>query len=358
KTNTPEFGAGANTFNEVFGATVNPWNTALTCGGSSGGAAVSLATGMAWLADGSDLGGSLRTPAGFCSIVGFRPSPGRVPHGPGAAPFQTLGVEGPMARDVRDVALFLDVMAGHDPRDPISCDAPAESYSKAVQRPRRPGKVAFSADLGGITPVDSKIARICGEAMRKLSSEGTTVIESRAPDLSKSRDVFEILRAELFAANKGPLLDTHRGLLKPEVVWNIERGLAVDAGQIGWAERERGLMAQRMAAFFEDHDLLACPTAIVPPFPVEMRFLESLGEHRFPTYIDWVAICYAITLTGCPAISIPCGFTADGLPVGLQLVGPPRGEAKLLQCAVMIEDLLGLSAAVPIDPRGASLTAT
>ncbi|MCB1970847.1 MAG: amidase [Geminicoccaceae bacterium] len=351
KTNTPEFGAGANTFNEVFGATLNPWNTALNCGGSSGGAAVALATGMAWLADGSDLAGSLRTPAGYNGVVGLRPSPGRVAHGPSPSPFQTLSVEGPMARDVRDVAFFLDVMAGFDPRDPLSYDPPVESFSKAVQRPRRPGKVAFSADLGGVTPVDPGIARVCGEAVRKLSAEGTVVIESRAPDLSKSRDVFEILRAELYAANKAPLLEEHGHLLKPEVAWNIRRGLDATAGEIGWAERERGLMQRRMAAFFDDHDLLICPTAIVPPLPVEVRYVEMLGEHRFPTYIDWLAICYAITLTGCPALSIPCGFTADGLPVGLQLIGPPRGEARLLQCAAMIEDLFGLADRLPIDPR-------
>ena len=311
---------------------------------------MALATGMAWLADGSDLGGSLRTPAGFCSVVGLRPSPGRVPRGPGVSPFQTLTVGGPMARDVRDLALFLDAQAGFDPRDPLTFDAPEDSFGKIVQRPRKPAKVAFSADLGGITPVDPTIAHICGEAVIRLSQEGTTVIENRCPDLSEACRVFEILRAELFVAGHAPLLETHRDALKPEVVWNIERGLELRADDIGWAERERGAMQARMAAFFEEHDLLICPTAIVPPFPVEIRYIEALGEHRFPTYVDWVTVCHAISLTGCPALTLPCGFTADGLPVGLQLVGPPRGEASLLSHAVMIEDLLGLSRRVPIDP--------
>ena len=186
-----------------------------------------------------------------------------------------------MARNVRDLALMLDAMAGPDPRDPLSCDAPLESFSRAVQRPRRPQKIAFSADLGGITPIDPAVVHVCAEAVGRLSAEGTAVIENRCPDLSQACRVFEILRAELFVAGKAPLLDSHRELLKPEVVWNIERGLELTAADIGWAERERGCMQQRMAAFFEEHDLLLCPTTIVPPFPVEVRYLAELGEHRF-----------------------------------------------------------------------------
>ncbi len=350
KSNTPEFGAGAQTFNEVFGVTRNPWNTALTCSGSSGGAAVALATGMVWLANGSDLGGSLRTPAAFCSVVGLRPSPGRVPHGPSASPFQTLSVDGPMARDVRDVALFLDAQAGFDPRDPLSFDPPPESFASAIERPPSLSRVAFSPDLGGITPVDAEVATICRQAAGRLADLGATV-EEGCPDLGSSTEVFTILRAEQFVTGRAPLLDKHRDKLKPEVAWNIEHGLTLSAERIGWAERERGLIQRRMAALFLEHDLLLCPAAIVPPFPIETRYIAELNGHRFPSYIDWVAITYAITLSGCPALSLPCGFTSKGLPVGLQIVGPPRGEAKLLGAAAILEDMLGLARKVPMDPR-------
>ncbi len=351
KSNTPEFGAGANTFNEVFGATRNPWNTDLTCGGSSGGAAVALATGMAWLADGSDLGGSLRTPAAFCSVVGLRPSIGRVPIGPSRCRFQTLAVTGPMARDVADLALMLDAMCGPDLDDPLAMELPTEAFTAAVAKAPELNRVGFSADLGGLVPVDPEVARIAGQAASRLTDLGAAVIENRSPDFGPTREAFEILRAAHFAYDKAPLLDAERERLKPEVVWNIERGLALTADEIGWAERERGLLQARIAAFFRDHDLLLCPAAIVPPFDVNLRYLESLGDHRFPTYIDWVAVTYAISLTGCPALSLPCGFTQGGLPVGLQLVAPPRAEARLLAAARALEEILGLRTAVPIDPR-------
>jgi amidase len=354
KTNTPELGAGGHTFNAVFGITRNPWGTALTCGGSSGGAAVALATGMAWLADGSDVGGSLRTPAAFCSVVGLRPSPGRVAREPAPLPFDTLGVAGPMARDVRDLALLLDAMSGHEPLDPLSFEAPPVPFVEAVERPPRLRRVTFSADLGGITPVEREVAAICRAAALRLAGLGAEV-EEAAPDLSTAVEVFTVLRAARLAAAAAPLLGAHRAALKPELVWNIEHGLALDADRIGRAERERGLLCRRMAEHLAAYDLLLTPAAIVPPFPVETRWLESLGGHRFATYIDWVAIAYAITLTGCPALSLPCGFTAAGLPVGLQMVGPPRGEAFLLAAAAALEDLLGLAGRVPIDPRPAPI---
>lgn len=353
KTNTPELGAGAQTFNEVFGVTRNPWDTARTCAGSSGGAAVALATGMAWLADGSDLGGSLRTPAAFCSVVGLRPSPGRVARGPTPLPFDTLGVVGPMARDVRDAALFLDAMAGFEPRDPLSLEPPAVPFADMVERPPRLRRVAFSPDLGGLTPVDPEVAAICRAAAERLAELGAEV-EEAAPDLAAAVEVFTVLRAARFAAAAAPLLESHRAALKPELVWNIEHGLALDADRIGGAERERGVLYQRMADFLARYDLLVTPAAIVAPFPVEQRWLETLGGHRFPSYIDWVGITYAITLTACPALALPAGFTAAGLPVGLQLVGPPRGEALLLAAAAALEDRLGIAARVPIDPRPAA----
>jgi amidase len=349
KSNTPEFGAGAQTFNEVFGITRNPWDTRLTCGGSSGGSAVAVATGEAWLADGSDTGGSLRTPASFCGVIGFRTSPWRVPHGPGNAPFQTLAVAGPMARDVRDAALMLDAMAGFDPRDPLTYDPPAVPYAQSVEEARPLRRVAFTADLGGVTPVDPKVAAICRAAADRLAAQGCEV-EEASPDLARAVEVFTVLRAASFVTSRAPLLERHRDKLKPEIVWNIERGLKDNLASLGWAERERAQMTRRMAEFMAGYDALLCPAAIVPPIPVEMRWLEELNGHRFPSYIDWVAITYAITLTGHPALALPCGFTDEGLPVGLQVVGPARGEAQVLNAAVQIEDLLAIPGRLPIDP--------
>jgi amidase len=356
KSNTPEFGAGANTFNEVFGKTLNPWNTALTCGGSSGGAAVALATGEVWLASGSDLGGSLRTPAAFCSVVGLRPTPGRVAHGPKPMAFDTMSVDGPMARDVRDCALMLDAMAGTDPADPLSLEDPARSFQAAVAAAKPPKRVAFSADLGGVNPVDTEVRAICEKAARRFADLGTAVVGA-APDFSGHYEAFHTMRAYGFAANRKPLLDAHRDKLKPEVIWNIEKGLKLTALEIGRAEHLRGALVQRMAKFFETYDVLLCPAAIVPPFDVNMRYLDSLNGFVFDNYIDWVGITFAITVTSCPAISIPCGFTADGRPVGLQIVAAPRREAQLLAAAALLEDALGLTTRLPIDPKPARLPA-
>jgi amidase len=350
KSNTPEFGAGANTFNEVFGYTRNPWDTRLTCGGSSGGAAVALATGTAWLADGSDLGGSLRTPAAFTGVVGLRPSPGRVPGDGPASRFQTLGVRGPMARDVRDCALMLDAMAGFDRDDPLSFDAPAVPFRIAVERPVELRRVAFSRDLGGITPVDPEVAAVCERAARAFEGVGVEVVEA-SPNLTAAVETFTVLRAELYAANMAPLLERHRDQLKPEVVWNVEKGLALDADAIGRAERDRSAMFDALVRFFGQVDLFLCPAAVCRPFPVEQRYVEELGGHRFATYIDWVTCTFALTLTGAPALSLPAGRTADGLPVGLQLVAPPRAEAALLAAAARLEDQIGRLFAGVLDPR-------
>ncbi len=352
KSNTPEFGAGANTFNEVFGATLNPWNTAKTCGGSSGGSAVALASGQVWLATGSDLGGSLRTPASFCSVVGFRPGPGRVARGPVADPFDTLSVEGPMARKVGDVALMLDAMTGPSVEDPLALPAPAEPFVKAVDAPVPPARVGFSRDLGFL-PVEAEVADICEAAAGRFAELGAAVEEAR-PDFSDAMDIFQVLRAAKFAFAREPLLRNHRESLKPEMVWNIEKGLALTPGEIFRAVSARARLVQRVAAFFGPYDLLLSPAASVPPFDVGHRYVEEIGGHRFDNYIDWIAITYTITLTSCPALVIPCGFTAQGLPVGLQMVGRPRGEAALLSAAALAEDVYALGAEVPIDPRSPS----
>jgi len=359
KSNTPEFGAGGNTFNEVFGATVNPWDTSKSCAGSSGGSAVALATGQAWMASGSDLGGSLRNPASFCSIVGFRPSPGRVAHGaggPGSYPLDLLGipgqplsVAGPMARNVPDVALMLDAMVGDHPADPISLPRARESYVEAVAARKLPRKVAFSRDLG-VTPVHPEVAAICETAAKRFEDMGC-IVEEAHPDFTDIQDIFQTWRAMSFYVGKKLLLDNHRDLLKPEVIWNIERATELTVDDFARVEIARGRYLARAVAFFEEYDLLVCPATIVPPYPVEQRFVEKVGDHTFSNYVEWLSISYAITLTGHPAMSVPAGFTQDGLPVGLQIVGGPRGEADLLSAANLYEEVTGFAGLVPIDPR-------
>ena len=347
--NTPEFGAGAHTFNEVFGATLNPWNRKLSASGSSGGAAVALATGMAWVAHGSDLGGSLRNPASFCGVVGMRPSPGRVAASVFAKIDSTLGVEGPMARNVEDLALLFDAMVGEEPADPLSLPSNGTSYLAAARSGWKPKRIAVSRDLG-LPPVDREVAELVLAAAAKLEKHGI-IVEEAHPDLKETRECAQVLRA-LAYSNMRPLLDQHRDLLKPEVVWNIEKGLSLTGAEIARAEAPRGEMFRRMRAFFETYDLLLCPTTIVPPFPVEQRYVAECDGVKFESYVDWLMIVHAITLSCSPAISIPCGFTRTNLPVGLQIVAPGRGEAKLLAGARFIEQALGLGTITPIDPRG------
>jgi len=349
KSNTPEFGAGANTFNAVFGETLNPWNPRLTVGGSSGGSAAALAAGQVWLATGSDLGGSLRTPASFCSVVGLRPSPGRVPHGPEGRPFDTLSVDGPMGRTVGDVALMLDAMVARHPEDPISLELPQEPFQIAAAERRAPRRVAFSADLG-IGPVDAEVRDLCAAAARRFGEAGAAV-EEACPDFSGAVECFGVLRAVGFVAGHREHYEAHRDKLKPDVIWNIERGMALTADDVARAELARGALYHRVVDFFRSYDLLLCPAACVPPFDVKTRWLKELNGVAFDNYVEWIRMTYAITLTSCPALSLPCGFTRDGRPVGLQMVGRPRGEAELLGFAAALEEILDIAKLIPIDPR-------
>jgi amidase len=349
KSNTPEFGAGAHTFNEVFGATLNPWNTSKSASGSSGGAAVSLATGMAWLAHGTDMGGSCRNPASFCGVVGMRPSIGRVAYTPHFKIDRTLTVHGPLARNVEDLALFLDAMIGEHPGDPKSLPALPTSFLSAARSNKKPKRVAYSPDLG-ITPVDPEVAAVTRKAAHRFAEAGV-IVEEAHPDLREAHECFHVLRALDFAISKAELLRNHRNLLKPEVIWNIEQGLKLTVEQIERAEAQRIAMAARALTFFETYDLLLCPATIVPPFPVENRYVAECAGKKFDNYVEWLGIVYAITLACCPALSLPCGFTASGLPVGLQIVGPSRGEAQLLAGAKVLEDILGVRDSTPIDPR-------
>ncbi len=350
KSNTPEFGAGANTFNEVFGATVNPYNTKLSAAGSSGGAAVALATGMAWLAHGSDMGGSLRNPASFCGIVGLRPSPGRVAATPGTKIDATLGVEGPMARTVTDLALLLDAMSGDDHRDPRSLPAPKKSYRMALSGGWKPKRVAWSANLG-ITPVDPEVKAITEKAAKRFKEAGV-IVEEAHPDFSEVHECFGVLRAYAFATTKVELLKSHRDKLKPEVIWNIEKGLKLTMDELTRAEAQRQAMLQRTLAFFDRYDLLLTPATIVAAYPVEQRFVAECDGFKFPDYVQWLSIAYALTTVSCPAVSLPCGFTSDGRPIGLQIAARPHGEDRVLAGAKIMEDILGLKTVKPVEPRG------
>ena len=348
KSNVPEW-AGGHTFNPVFGITRNPWDTRLSAGGSSGGSAAAIASGSVWLATGNDLGGSLRTPASFNGIVGLRPGPGRVPRGANLPAFDTLWVEGPMARCVSDVALMLDAGAGHEIDDPFSFDDPETSFLAELKGSDLPKRVAFSPDLG-IVPMAREIADICRGGAERFKDLGAQVTDE-APDFTGVLGGFQTLRAVLFATMMGPILAEHRDRIAPEIIGNIERGLNITPEQVFDAERIRSQLYRRMVAFFQHHDLLICPSASIEPFPVEQRYVEEIDGQRCETYIDWFSITFALTMTACPVVTVPCGFTAEGMPVGIQMVGKPRQEAALLRAAHRLEEVLGIAGQLPIDPR-------
>jgi len=337
KSNVPEF-AGSHTFNPVWGVTRNPWDHTRTAGGSSGGAAAALAAHEVWLANGSCLGGSLRIPASFCGIVGFRPSAGVVPRGDGLPAFDSLWVEGPMARSVGDIGLMLDAMAALSAHDPLSRPPPPGGYQASLRRGRPPRRIGFSANLG-LRSIDPEVASICEAAVQSCKALDCAV-EGAAPDFSGAIDCFQVLRALMFAGVRGELLAAERTRINPDIVWNIEKGLCLSGTEIIAAQRAREALFHRVARFFDDFDLLACPTVAVAPFPVEQRFPTEIAGEKLTTYIDWMFLTFVITLTGCPAISLPCGLTKGGLPIGLQLVGRPHADAPLLGMAKFLEEAL------------------
>jgi amidase len=339
KSNTPEFGAGSQTFNEVFGRTLNPYDTSKTCGGSSGGAAVALACGMVPIADGSDMGGSLRNPAAFCNIVGLRSAPGRVPVWPSESAWLPFSVQGPMARTVSDVALLLSVMAGPDPRSPIAVRESGDRFRAPLDRDFKGVRVAWSRDLGGL-PIDSRVISTL-QGQRKTFEALGCVVEDGEPDFSGAREIFQTWRAVAFAAKYGALLAQHRHQMKDTVVWNIEQAGKLSARDIGDAETKRTALYHRVRLFLERHEFLVLPTTQVPPFDVTQPYVTEIDGVQLPTYIDWMRACSDITVTGLPAISVPGGFTSDGLPVGLQIVGRHQDDWGVLQLAHAFEEATG-----------------
>jgi len=334
KTNTPEFGAGSQTFNEVFGATLNPYDLTKTCGGSSGGAAVALACGMVPIADGSDLGGSLRNPSNFCNIVGFRTAIGRVPVWPSQTPWSALAVQGPMARTVEDTALMLSAIAGPDARCPVALTDAGETFNPlthSLERDFNGVRIAWSSDMGGL-PVDPRIVSVI-ESQRGTFGELGCDIDDACPDFSDANEVFMTMRAAGMAATRAELLRTHRDQLKDTVIWNIEEGMKLNAADVGMAEVKRAALFDRVRKFMETYEFMVFPVSQHPPFDVTQQYLTEVNGIQMETYIDWMRSCYYITATGHPAISVPCGFTEDGLPVGIQIVGRHQREFSVLQLA-------------------------
>lgn len=352
KTNTPEFGAGGNTFNAVFGPTRNPWNLALTCGGSSGGAAVALATGMGPLAQGSDLGGSLRLPAAFCGVVGFRATAGLVPVYPKELGWDTLSVQGPMARSVADTALMLSVIAGPDDRAPISYAADPREFLRAVRAPSiRGSRIAWTPDLNGLLPIEPEVVRVCEGATRVFRSLGARV-EAACPDFGEVPEIVAGTRGLSMVALHADKLPRWREELQKGLVWNIEQGLGLTPQAIARGEKLRTVLWHRVRAFMERFDLLILPTAPVEPFPVEQPYPTEINGKPLDHYIQWAYLTYAITVTGLPAISVPCGFSRNGLPVGLQIVGRRRHEAAVLRAAAAFEAAAPWAERVPPVVRG------
>ena len=345
KTNTPEFGAGSQTFNQVFGVTKNPYDLSKTCGGSSGGAAVSVACRMLPFADGSDLGGSLRNPTNFCNVVGFRPSVGRVPSWPNEAGWNSFAVYGPIARTVEDCALLLSVLAGPDARSPICLPESGAVFQQSLERNLKGIRIAWSADLGGL-PVDSRVTETL-EAQREVFEDLGCIVEEGFPDFTDADEIFKTFRAWYFELKLASLLPEHREKMKETVIWNIESGMKLSGPELGRAEVKRTALFHRVREFMQNYDFLALPVSQVPPFPLEQEYVSEINGMKMETYLDWMRSCYYITVTGQPAISVPSGFTDDGLPVGLQLVGRPQDDLGVLQLAYAFEKATGFYKKVP-----------
>ncbi len=336
KTNVPEFAAGSHTFNPVFGTTYNPVDPTRSAGGSSGGAAAALASGMVPLADGSDMGGSLRNPASFCGVVGLRPSLGRVPEWPQPNLWETTSVGGPLARNVGDLALLLSVLAGPDPRSPHALGDPGSTFAPPLEGSLRGLRVAWSLDLGGAFEVDGEVARVMEDAGRLMARSGARTFGAW-PELEHADETFRTLRAWHFQARYGDLLREHPDDVKPSLADNIRAGEPLTGADVARAYERRTELAQAMRRFFADYDLLMLPVSQVPPFPADQEFPAEINGTPLGSYLDWMRSAYFITVTGCPAISVPAGTTMAGLPVGVQLVGPHGSDRRLLEIAAAFE---------------------
>jgi amidase len=335
KTNTPEFGAGSQTFNKVFGVTRNPYDVSKTCGGSSGGAAVAVATGMLPVADGGDFAASLRNPGNYCNVVGFRPTTGRVPSYPHPYPWSNQSELGPMARTASDAAFLLAAMAGPDPRAPTSLTEPGSVFLKSLSRKFKGTKIAWSRDLGGL-PVEPAVTKVLEKQRAVFRDLGCSIVDAE-PDFSGATEAFETLRALTYLHRGGPLLAEHRDKLKDTVIWNTEQGLKLRAADIARAESLRTALFHRMRELLEKVDFFVCPVNQLPPYPADVEWPREIAGVKLDNYLDWMKSCYYITITSHPAISVPAGFTPEGLPVGIQIVGRYRDDFGVLQLAHAFE---------------------
>ena len=333
KTNTPEFGAGSQTFNPVFGATRNPYDLSKTCGGSSGGAAVSLACGMVPIADGSDTGGSLRNPASFCNVVGFRPSPGRVPTD--GHTWSPLSVSGPLARNVADVALFLSAIAAPEPRNPLSINEDPAQFAKPLGRDFKGARVAWWKGLGGI-PFEPEVRRVIDDNRKVFESLGC-VVEDAEPDFAGVDVAFPTLRHLSYHSSYAALAKQRPDWVKDTIKWEIAEAERQTAADVAKASERQALMFDQSATLFERVEYFILPVTQVAPFDVNMPFPREIGGTPMGTYIDWMRSCWYVTFMSNPAISVPAGFTSGGLPVGIQIVGRARGEWSVLQLAHAFE---------------------
>jgi amidase len=340
KTNTPEFGVGSHTFNQVFGATRNPWALDRSPGGSSGGAGAALAAGLLPIADGSDHGGSIRNPASFNNVVGLRPTPGLVPDSGAGDVWDTASVVGPMARTVGDLALMLTAICGPDLLSPLSHGDPA-AFAGELSSDLTGLRVAWCPDVGGL-PIEPEVLAVLGEARGRLTVAGCHV-EDVELDLGRADEAFETLRALAFARGFGPSLGALRGIAKDTLIWNVEQGLALDGAAIAGAMAARSEVFTAVASLLRRFDVLAAPSAQVVPFGIEQEYPEEVAGVAMPHYLGWMRACSRITVSAHPVAAVPAGFTAGGLPVGLQLVGRYRGDRRLLEHAAAWEAASGLT---------------
>ena len=338
KTNTPEFGAGANTVNAVYGFTGNPFDPARSCGGSSGGSAVALATSMLPLATGSDLGGSLRTPAGYCGVVGYRGTAGLIASPDKRLAWSPLSVQGPMARSVADLCLLLSAMVGRHPDDPISFDSDGETLAAPPPADLKDLKVAVSEDLG-FAPVDDRLRALFQSRVAEIAPLFGAV-EQADPDLGDADRIFEVLRAVGFLAGYRELVEKHPHQVGPNVTANVKLGLTYSADDVAQAALAHSELYRRFVAFMEDYDLLICPVAAVSPIAEGQLYPAEINGKALQTYISWVGISYGLTLTTHPVVVLPCGLDPTGTPFGIQIAGRLRGDRALLSAALAIEDAL------------------
>jgi amidase len=339
KTNVSEFGMGSHSYNEVYGTTFNPYDLSKTAGGSSGGAGAALAAGLLSLASGSDLGGSLRNPANFNNVVALRPTVGLVPSAPVALPFLGFTVKGPMARSVADAAFLLSAMAGADSRDPLCYPCDASAFATPLDRDFKDVRVAWCPDLGSL-PLDRRVKEAL-EAQRRTFVDLGCVVEDACPDLSGADKIFLTLRALSYWHTLGPLLEKHRDQMKAEAVWQIEAGRKLTGGDIVRAMADHGALMERFRVFLEKYDFLVCAVNQLPPFDARLDWPKEIDGAPMEHYIAWMKSAYWITTTFCPAISVPAGFTAEGLPVGIQIVGRYRDDLSVLQIAHAFEQATG-----------------